>query len=157
MMAGRGHVIDPSCIHHEWDAALNPVLAVNSGDVVHYDLKVAGEGQIWPGASYPYNLSGPLWVNGATPGDTLEIEILELTPSSWGWTAFLPGLCCRRTFPTATCEPSISPRGRRPCSFPAWRSRSPRSSACSATIRASPDGSCPSRPTAAAGTWTTVI
>jgi acetamidase/formamidase len=68
---------------------------------VHYDLKVAGEGQVWPGAAYPeckfdfdtiYNLSGPVWVNGAAPGDTLQIEVLELTPGSWGWTAFLPGL-----------------------------------------------------------------
>jgi acetamidase/formamidase len=100
-MAGREHVIDTARIHHEWDADLDPALVINSGDVVHYDLKVAGEGQVWPGATYPeckfdfetiYNLSGPLWVNGAVPGDTLEIEILELTPGSWGWTAFLPGL-----------------------------------------------------------------
>jgi acetamidase/formamidase len=114
-MAGREHVIDPARIHHEWDAGLDPPLAINSGDVVHYDLKVAGEGQVWPGATYPeckfdfdfdtiYNLSGPLWVSGATPGDTLEIEILELTPGSWGWTAFLAGLDLYRAWP--------QPRGR---------------------------------------------
>jgi acetamidase/formamidase len=100
-MAGREHVIDPARIHHEWDADLDPVLAVSSGDVVHYDLKMAGDGQVWPGATYPeckfdfdtiYNLAGPVWVNGAEPGDTLQIEILELAPGSWGWTAFLPGL-----------------------------------------------------------------
>ncbi|MEV6742391.1 acetamidase/formamidase family protein [Streptomyces sp. NPDC051104] len=100
-MAAREHVIEPTLIHHEWDADLEPALAINSGDVVHYDLKVAGEGQVWPGATYPeskfdfdtiYNLSGPLFVNGAEAGDTLEIEILDLKPGDWGWAAFLPGL-----------------------------------------------------------------
>jgi acetamidase/formamidase len=31
-------------------------------------------------------------VKGAEPGDTLEVEILELRPGSWGWAAILPGL-----------------------------------------------------------------
>lgn len=100
-MAAREHVIDSTRIHHQWDADLEPALVINTGDVVHYDLKVAGESQVWPGASYPeckfdfdtiYNLSGPLFVNGAEPGDTLEIEILDLRPGDWAWTAFLPGL-----------------------------------------------------------------
>ncbi|WP_127361699.1 acetamidase/formamidase family protein [Actinacidiphila soli] len=100
-MTTREHIIEPTLIHHEWDADLEPALAINSGDVVHYDLKVAGEGQVWPGATYPeskfdfdtiYNLSGPLFVNGAQAGDTLEIEILDLKPGDWGWAAFLPGL-----------------------------------------------------------------
>ncbi|MCW2879309.1 MAG: hypothetical protein JWQ95_3409 [Sphaerisporangium sp.] len=100
-MAAREHVIEPTIIHHEWDADLEPALTINSGDVVHYDLKVAGEGQVWPGATYSdskfdfdtiYNLSGPLFVNGAQAGDTLEIEILDLKPGDWGWAAFLPGL-----------------------------------------------------------------
>ena len=92
---------DPSVIHHEWDLDLPPVLAIDSGDTVHYDLRVAGEGQVWPGATYEqtrfdfgtiYNLSGPLWVNGAEPGDTLQIDILELVHGDWGWAAFLPDM-----------------------------------------------------------------
>jgi len=95
------HVIDPSAIHHQWDSSLEPVLSINSGDTVHYDLKVAGDGQVWPGARYEdcrfdfdtiYNLSGPLWVNGAEPGDTLQVDVLELQHGDWGWAAFLPEL-----------------------------------------------------------------
>jgi acetamidase/formamidase len=95
----RDHVIDPSAIHHQWDSRLEPVLAINSGDTVHYDVKVAGDGQVWPGARYEdtcfdfdtiYNLSGPLWVNGAEPGDTLQVDVLELRHGEWGWAAFLP-------------------------------------------------------------------
>ena len=97
---GREHVIDPTVIHHQWDAGLAPVLEVDSGDIVHYDLMVAGEGQVWPGAAYEdtrfdfdtiYNLSGPIWVNGAEPGDTLQVEVLDLRHGDWGWAAFLPG------------------------------------------------------------------
>jgi acetamidase/formamidase len=95
------HVIDPSVIHHQWDAGLEPVLTISSGDTVHYDIKVAGEGQVWPGATYEdtrfdfdtiYNLSGPIWVNGAEPGDTLQVDVLELRHGDWGWAAFLPEL-----------------------------------------------------------------
>src|SRR5215472_4995731 len=97
----RDHVIDPSAIHHQWDSTLEPVLSINSGDTVFFDLKVAGDGQVWPGASYGdcrfdfdtiYNLSGPLWVNGAEPGDTLQVDVLELQHGDWGWAAFLPEL-----------------------------------------------------------------
>lgn len=96
----REHVIDPSVVHHQWDLDLEPLLVIDSGDTVHFDIKVAGEGQVWPGASYDdtrfdfdtiYNLSGPIWVNGAEPGDTLQVDVLDLRHGDWGWAAFLPG------------------------------------------------------------------
>lgn len=97
----REHVIDPSVVHHKWDADLEPLLVIQSGDSVRFDITVAGQGQVWPGASYDdtrfdfetiYNLSGPIWIEGAEPGDTLQVEILELVHGSWGWAAFLPEL-----------------------------------------------------------------
>jgi acetamidase/formamidase len=97
----REHVIDPAVVHHQWDSGLDPILAIDSGDVVHFDIMVAGEGQVWPGATYAdtrfdfdtiYNLSGPVWINGAEPGDTLQVDLLELRHGSWGWAAFLPEL-----------------------------------------------------------------
>src|SRR6201987_2734952 len=97
----REHVIDPSVVHHQWDADLEPLLTIDSGDTVHFDIKVAGEGQVWPGATYGntrfdfdtiYNLSGPVWVNGAEPGDTLQVDVLDLVHGDWGWAAFLPEL-----------------------------------------------------------------
>ena len=35
--------------------------------------------------------AGPIAVDGAEPGDTLEIELLEVVPADWGWTAAIPG------------------------------------------------------------------
>ena len=94
------HVIDPDRIHHAWDRSLEPALAIASGDVVHVDVPMAGHDQIAPGDTFAatrfdfatiYNLAGPLFVEGAEPGDTLEIEILHLQPGDWGWCAFFPG------------------------------------------------------------------
>jgi acetamidase/formamidase len=36
-------------------------------------------------------VNGPIAVDGAEPGDTLEIELLEFEPAGWGWTASIPG------------------------------------------------------------------
>ena len=35
-------------------------------------------------------LTGPIFVEGAQPGDTLMIEILAVAPAAWGWTACRP-------------------------------------------------------------------
>jgi acetamidase/formamidase len=95
------HVIDPGRIHHHWDNTLEPTLRIASGDVVHFDLKMAGDGQVGNGWPYEqarfdfdtlYNLLGPIDIDGARPGDTLEVEILALEPGEWGWCAVLPEL-----------------------------------------------------------------
>ena len=33
-----------------------------------------------------------MFVEGAEPGDTLAVEILDIHTKGWGWTAILPGL-----------------------------------------------------------------
>ena len=98
---GAEHRIGPPQIHHDWDRDREPALAITPGDVVHFDLPITGEGQVTESSTTDevvwdfdtiYNLVGPISVEGAEPGDTLEVEILELTPGPWGWTAFIPEL-----------------------------------------------------------------
>lgn len=36
-------------------------------------------------------LTGPVAIAGAEPGDTLVVEVLEVIPAGWGWTACGPG------------------------------------------------------------------
>ena len=95
------HRIDPQRIHHRWDNTLEPSLRVVSGDTVHYDLLMAGHKQVQEGASFDdvsfdfdtlYNLLGPVYVEGARPGDTLRVDILALEPGDWGWCVIVPGL-----------------------------------------------------------------
>ncbi len=107
------HQIDAKRIHHEWDNTLDPTLRVDPGDVVHYDLLMAGHGQVQEGDTFAetkfdfdtlYNLLGPVHVDGAQPGDTLRIEILELEPGDWGWCVILSEL---GTLPDLFPEPYL--------------------------------------------------
>jgi acetamidase/formamidase len=107
------HQIDPSRIHHSWDNRLEPTLRVRTGDVVHYDILMAGHGQVHEADSFEptnfdfdtlYNLLGPPYVEGARPADTLCIEILELTPGDWGWCVRLPEL---GTLPDPSPDPYL--------------------------------------------------
>lgn len=34
---------------------------------------------------------GPIYVDGAEPGDALKVTLLEFAPSGWGWTGIIPG------------------------------------------------------------------
>lgn len=84
-----------------WDHSIPPLASIASGDTVSFDLLDASCGQITPestvatiGAldfSQVDQVNGPIFVEGARPGDTLEIEFLELQPAEWGWTALIPG------------------------------------------------------------------
>jgi acetamidase/formamidase len=40
----------------------------------------------------PYSMLGPVEVNGAGPGDTVECRLLELSPRDWGWNSFPLGV-----------------------------------------------------------------
>ena len=37
-------------------------------------------------------LTGPVFIEGAEPGDTLLVEVVEVLPAAWGWTACGPGV-----------------------------------------------------------------
>jgi acetamidase/formamidase len=95
------HRIDAARYHHRWDPGAEPTLEIASGDTVMFDLQMAGAGQIIEGDRYEdtnfdmdtiYRLLGPVHVSGAHPGDTLRVDILELTPGPWGWCGTEPGL-----------------------------------------------------------------
>jgi acetamidase/formamidase len=96
----REHRLDASQTHHDWDNSREPALVIQSGDVVHFDLLASGDGQVTEASTIEsvqwdfdtiYNLAGPVHVEGAAPGQTLEVEVLELTPAPWGWTTIIPG------------------------------------------------------------------
>lgn len=92
-----------------WDARIPPVLKIQPGDVVTIDT-LSGEPDDLPddqtltildehrevlanterGAG-PHLLTGPIYVEGAEPGDVLEVRIEEIKlRQSWGWNVQLP-------------------------------------------------------------------
>ncbi|MEM1345801.1 MAG: acetamidase/formamidase family protein [Pseudomonadota bacterium] len=108
------HHLDWRPEHTFWgyfDAKTPAVLTVASGDevvldclpaCVHADLPPGGKGVIPAhvtamdahladkGAG-PHMVTGPVYVEGAEPGDVLQIDILEAKPAqTWGFTAILP-------------------------------------------------------------------
>ena len=95
------HTIHRHHVHHGWDNALEPVLEVAPGDVVELEVLDASGGQFHRRSTAAdvaeldfariNPVTGPVFVQGAEPGDVLAVEILELRPSGWGWTALIPG------------------------------------------------------------------
>ena len=87
--------------HLAWDRSVEPVIHVGSGDEVVIDALDASGGQITAEStaadlatldfSRVDQVCGPVHVEGAQPGDTLEVELLDFVPGTWGWTAAIPG------------------------------------------------------------------
>src|SRR3954451_2028773 len=98
----RTHSIPDDRVHFTWDAGNEPVLTIDDGDTVVYETRDVSDNQITRESDTSaiadldwdrvYPLAGPVRVEGAAPGDTLAVEILELETRGWGWTAVLPGL-----------------------------------------------------------------
>lgn len=95
------HHFDSTKIHHNWDRDTPAALHIASGDVVDYELVMAGHQQIHEHSTAAdvdldfdtlYHLAGPIWVDGARVGQTLRVDILDLEPGAWGWCMLIPGL-----------------------------------------------------------------
>ena len=95
------HSLHHHARHLGWDRDTPPALTIAPGDRVEVRCADASGGQIRPDATVDAvaglsaeranPLSGPLYVDGAEPGDALAIDILAVQPSGWGWTAIIPG------------------------------------------------------------------
>jgi acetamidase/formamidase len=84
-----------------WDRAAPPVIEVNSNETVELEVADASGGQLTAESTARdvaavdiarvNPITGPVFVRGAMPGDVLAVDILELRPRDWGWTAIMPG------------------------------------------------------------------
>src|SRR3954464_71835 len=96
------HYFPDDRVHFTWDTGSEPVLTVADGDTVVINTRDVSDNQITPDSDSSvidglnwdrvYPLAGPIAVDGAKPGHTLVVEILDLRTRGWGWTAILPGL-----------------------------------------------------------------
>jgi acetamidase/formamidase len=96
------HYCPTDSVHYTWDAGNEPLLTIADGDTVVFETRDVSDDQIGPGSDSSviatldwtrvYPLAGPVYVEGADPGDTLAIEVVDLHTKGWGWTAILPGL-----------------------------------------------------------------
>jgi acetamidase/formamidase len=96
------HRLTAEPTHSRWNRALAPRLNIASGDTVHLSSLDASGGQVTPASSVAdflaidrgriHALTGPIRIDGAEPGDVLEIEVLQVEHRGWGWSSVIPGL-----------------------------------------------------------------
>src|SRR5689334_9486547 len=87
--------------HMVWDNSTAPALEVGPGDIVELQVQDASGGQIGrdDNATAVGRLdfsevnpcTGPVYVEGAEPGDDLIVTVLDIATDTWGWTANIPG------------------------------------------------------------------
>jgi len=96
------HRLSAEPTHSVWNRSLAPRLRVEPGDEVAFECVDASGGQVHPGMSTAeyltidrtriHALTGPVWVEGAEPGDVLEIDVLSTRHADWGWSSVIEGL-----------------------------------------------------------------
>src|SRR5215207_9363718 len=98
--ASVNHELDSSQIHRVWDRSMEPRLTIESGEIVRFQTIGVGNGWLTPDSTADvlvgrtfkgHPLTGPVAIRGAQPGDTLQIDILELQTEPWGYTYFNAG------------------------------------------------------------------
>lgn len=122
--ASKHHVLKaiPEDVAWGWlDPREKPRLTIESGDTVSIETLMHARDKIHkdvpmedvvalrkanPGGG-PHSLTGPVYVNGAEPGDVLEIRILKIVPKKVGVNFNLPG----KDFPTIGALPADFPEG----------------------------------------------
>ena len=92
---------EPSTGHNRWHPDIPPVVRCQPGDEVILETRDAFDGQMGPDATLDvvgapnldvvHPLTGPVYVEGAGPGDLLEVEVLDVEPDSYGYTVQVPG------------------------------------------------------------------
>jgi acetamidase/formamidase len=101
-------IASPQTVHTGFfDAALPPVLTIESGDTVVMNSLMLMDGRLRRGMSLeeliaarrfyadrqvgPHTLTGPIFVRGAEPGDVLEVRIQKLISADAGVNYHFPG------------------------------------------------------------------
>lgn len=97
-----GHVLSAEPTHSRWNRALPPRLSVAPGDTVHLDCLDSSGAQVHPRMTVAgflaidrgliHALTGPIFVQGAEPGDVLQVDVLEVAHKGWGWSSVIQGL-----------------------------------------------------------------
>ncbi|TPJ60106.1 acetamidase/formamidase family protein [Mesorhizobium sp. B2-7-1] len=87
--------------HFGWDNSSAPVERVAPGSTIEFQCLDSSGGQLKPDSTVAdaakldfakvNPVTGPIFVEGAEPGDALKVTIEMFKPSGFGWTANIPG------------------------------------------------------------------
>ncbi len=95
------HTIHAARHHFGWDNAIEPAIRIAPGETATFDTICSSGEQLSPSstaadvAALDFGrvnpVSGPVWIDGAAPGDAIKVTFLQFQPCGWGWTANVPG------------------------------------------------------------------
>jgi len=87
--------------HFGWDRSIPPVEKVAPGSTIRFECMDSGSGHFNANStaadvatldfSKVNPVTGPVYIDGAVPGDAVKITIHEFEPSGFGWTGIIPG------------------------------------------------------------------
>jgi acetamidase/formamidase len=91
---GRNH-------HFGWNRANEPALRIEPGKTIEFECLDSSGGQLGQTSTLDdvarldfgkvNPVTGPVFIEGARPGDALKVTIEAFKPSGFGWTANIPG------------------------------------------------------------------
>ena len=101
MCVACNHTIHRKNHNFAWSRDFAPALRCKPGETIHFECLDAGDGHFKRGstsadvATLDFGrvnpVTGPVYVEGAQPGDALKITFRKFIPSGFGWTANIPG------------------------------------------------------------------
>ena len=106
---GTVHVLPATMETTQWgwfNNAQPPVLHVKSGDTIIFETMMHSHNQVVPGVTIeqikklrtdfpgrgPHTLTGPVYIEGAEPGDVLKVHINKIVPRAYGTNFNVPGM-----------------------------------------------------------------
>jgi acetamidase/formamidase len=100
-MHKHNHTIHQHQSHFGWNRDNPPVVRIVPGETVEFNPVDSSGGQITSKSTVAdiatldfakvNPVAGPVYVEGAEPGDAIKVTLLHFAPSGWGWTANIPG------------------------------------------------------------------
>ncbi len=106
---GKVHALPATLETTQWgwfDNAQPPVLRVDSGDTVIFETMMHSHNAVVPGRTIeeikklrtdfpgrgPHTMTGPVYVNGAEPGDVLKVTLQKIVPRAYATNFNVPGM-----------------------------------------------------------------
>ncbi len=96
-MAGMSFHLPADAVSFGWSRDHPPLLSVPSGAEIFVEAADCSGGQVTPASTGATigaldmttidPIGGPIFVEGARPGDVLQVDLLDLRPGSFGWSA----------------------------------------------------------------------
>jgi acetamidase/formamidase len=103
------HLLPATLETTQWgwfDNAQAPVLRVNSGDTIVMETMMHSHNQVVPGTTIeqikktrtdfpgrgPHTLTGPIYIEGAQPGDVLKVRLNKIVPRAYATNFNVPGM-----------------------------------------------------------------